>query len=120
MPDGSNPSIGIVGCTGKLRVRSRRAPVTLGLLGGKWWAQPVVTGQLSGQLTHGPRPGLGQACDVMALLRGSRQRRHQRMEEEEYGAGYEGEGAYEGEADQYTAMQVGEWSAGKHINLAKT
>ena len=42
----------------------------------------------------------------MALLRGSRQRRHQRMEEEEYGGGYEGEGAYEGEADQYTAMQV--------------
>lgn len=39
----------------------------------------------------------------MSLLRGARQRRHQRMEEEEYG---EGDGGYyEGEAEQYTAMQ---------------
>ena len=57
----------------------------------------------------------------MALLRGSRQRRHQRMEEEEYGGGYEGEGAYEGEADQYTAMQVFPCrSAWKQINLDRT
>ena len=57
----------------------------------------------------------------MALLRGSRQRRHQRMEEEEYGGGYEGEGAYEGEADQYTAMQVFPGgSAWKQINLDRT
>ena len=41
----------------------------------------------------------------MSLLRGSRQRRHRRMEEEEYGG--EGDaGYYEGEAEQYTAMQV--------------
>ena len=40
------------------------------------------------------------------LFRGSRQRRHRRMEEEEYGAGgYEGE-QYAGDGDQYTAMQV--------------
>jgi len=40
-----------------------------------------------------------------SLLRGSRQRRHRRMEEEEYGAGgYEGE-QYAGDGDQYTAMQ---------------
>ena len=40
------------------------------------------------------------------MCRGSRQRRHRRMEEEEYGAGgYEGE-QYAGDGDQYTAMQV--------------
>ena len=40
------------------------------------------------------------------VFRGSRQRRHRRMEEEEYGAGgYEGE-QYAGDGDQYTAMQV--------------
>ena len=38
--------------------------------------------------------------------RGSRQHRHRRMEEEEYGGGgYEGE-QYAGDGDQYTAMQV--------------
>merc|ERR1711962_1339480 len=44
------------------------------------------------------------ARKTMSLLRGSRQRRHRRMEEEEYGEGYGGEAGYEGE-DQYTAMQ---------------
>ena len=41
------------------------------------------------------------------MHRGSRQRGHRRMEEEEYGAGgYEEGEQYAGDGDQYTAMQV--------------